>query len=133
MFHGLVGVVLGPACLHPYIPANTPTQFLQALVERCKSILTFRAVRSPVHEDTDPPHTLVLLRAGRERPRGRRAAEQRDELAAFHLRGHSITSSAPAESPIGTSIPSARAVLRLSTNSNLTIWITGSSPGLSPL
>ena len=38
-----------------------------------------------------PPHPLALLRARREWPRGSRAAEQRDELAAFH---HSITSSA---------------------------------------
>jgi len=35
---------------------------------------------------------LDLLRARRERPRNRRAAEQRDELAASHR--HSITSSA---------------------------------------
>src|SRR6516162_7112039 len=35
-----------------------------------------------------------LLRARRERPRHRRAAEQRDERAARHLRAHSITLSA---------------------------------------
>ena len=35
-------------------------------------------------------HALALLRTRRERPRRRRAAEQRDELAAFH----SINSSA---------------------------------------
>jgi hypothetical protein len=46
-----------------------------------------------------------LLRARRDRPR-RRAAEQRDELAACH----SITSSAMVRSPGGTSMPSARAV-----------------------
>ena len=39
-----------------------------------------------------------LLRARRERPRGRRAAEQRDELAP----PHSITSSARASSVGGT-------------------------------
>jgi len=38
-----------------------------------------------------------LLRARRERPRGRRA-EQRDEVASLHLRGHSMTSSARASS-----------------------------------
>src|SRR5215510_8807080 len=47
--------------------------------------------------------------ACRQRPGRRRAAEQRDELAAFH----SITSSARAESVGGTSMPSAFAVLRL--------------------
>ena len=56
-----------------------------------------------------------LLRARRERPRGRRAAEQRDELAP----PHSITSSARASSVGGTSRPSALAVLRLMSSSNL--------------
>ena len=50
-----------------------------------------------------------LLRPRRERPRRRRAAEQRDELAPLH----SITSSARASSVGGTSRPSALAVLRL--------------------
>ncbi len=53
---------------------------------------------------------LGLLRPRRERPRGRRAAEKRDELAAL---AHSITSSARASSVGGTSRPSALAVLRL--------------------
>jgi hypothetical protein len=43
-------------------------------------------------EHADAPHPLTLLRAPRKRPRGRRAAEQSDELAA----SHSITSSARA-------------------------------------
>jgi len=43
------------------------------------------------HQHADPPHALALLRARRERPRDRRAAEQRDELATLD---HSITSSA---------------------------------------
>jgi hypothetical protein len=34
-----------------------------------------------MHEHPDPPHPLGLLRVRRERPR-RRAAKQRDELAA---------------------------------------------------
>ena len=34
-----------------------------------------------LREHTDPPHPLRLLRPRRERPRRRRAAEQRDELA----------------------------------------------------
>src|SRR5215470_10227038 len=37
--------------------------------------------RSCVHEHADASHTLALLRAPRERPRCRRAAEQRDERA----------------------------------------------------
>src|SRR5262249_52258261 len=58
--------------------------------------------------------TLALLRARRERPRCR-AAEQRDELPPLH----SITSSARCWKNKGTSMPSAVAVLRLITSSNL--------------
>jgi hypothetical protein len=35
-----------------------------------------------VHQHPNAPHALALLRARRERPRGRRAAQQRDEIAA---------------------------------------------------
>src|SRR5258706_12284683 len=56
-----------------------------------------------------------LLRARRERPRSRRAAEQGNELTPLH----SITSSAMESTPGGTSMPSACAVCRLMTNSNL--------------
>ena len=59
----------------------------------------------------------------------RRAAEQRDELAPLH----SITSSARASSVGGTSRPSALAVLRLMTSSNLVGACTGRSAGFSPL
>src|SRR5262249_29656718 len=78
-------------------------------------------------EESDPRHLARLLRAHRERPRGR-AAEQRDELPPFH----SITSSARASSVRGTSRPSALAVLRLSTSSNLVGCSIGRSPGLAP-
>jgi hypothetical protein len=46
---------------------------------------------SGLHTDkADTQRLWLLLRARRERPRSRRAAEERDELAALH----SITSSA---------------------------------------
>jgi hypothetical protein len=46
------------------------------------------------HQNADAPHPFALLCARRERPRGRRAAEQRDELAAFQLiELHSIPAS----------------------------------------
>src|SRR5262249_29557581 len=70
-----------------------------------------------------------LLRARRERPRGRRAAEQRYELAP----SHSITSSASCCNCRGTLRPRAFAVLRLITSSNLVGCSTGRSAGLSPL
>src|SRR5213076_73549 len=58
--------------------------------------------------------SIALLRPCRERPCGRRAAEQRDELAAVH----SITSSASASNLSGISRPSAFAVLTLTTSGN---------------
>src|SRR6516164_8392357 len=81
----------------------------------------------------EPNHRHVrLLRARRERPRRRRAAEQRDELAPFHLRGHSITSSARASSVGGFSSRIALAVLRLTTSLNFVGICTGRSAGFSP-
>src|SRR5262249_27367483 len=71
-----------------------------------------------------------LLCARRERPRGHRAAEKRDELAASD---HSITSSARASSVGETSNPSARAVTRLMTNSNLVACTTGRAAGFAPV
>src|SRR5262249_44914557 len=79
-------------------------------------------------KETDSRQLARLLRARRERPRGR-AAEQRDERAP----SHSITSSARASSVGGTSMPSARAVGRLMTKSNLVGCTTGRSAGLAPL
>ena len=82
------------------------------------------------HQHADAPHPLRLLRARRERPRERRAAEKRDDLAAPD---HSITSSARASRDGGTSRPSALAVLRLITSSYLVGACTGRSAGFSPL
>src|SRR5215831_9990046 len=65
-----------------------------------------RAILAKPAQHADAPHAFGLLRPRRERPRSR-AAEQRDELAAFDLRTHSITSSARASSVGGTSRPSA--------------------------
>ena len=89
---------------------------------------SFPVTRGLVDEYADPPNPLRLLRVRRERPRHRRAAEQR-ELAAG---AHSITSSASARSLSGTSIPSALAVLRLITKENLVGCTTGKSVGLAP-
>src|SRR5215468_12197698 len=63
----------------------------------------------------DTPHAIGLLRARRERPSRRRAADERDEVAT----PHSITSSASAKSLSGMARPSALAVLRLITSSYL--------------
>jgi hypothetical protein len=54
----------------------------QRLSERQKAGLSRRIVRGCVHEHADAPHSLALLRARRERPRGgRAAAKQDDEIA----------------------------------------------------
>src|ERR1700730_15199296 len=85
------------------------------------------------NQHADPPHAIALLAAPRARPkqrrRGRRTAQERDELAALH----SITLSARTRIESGTVRPSAFAVLRLMTNSNLVGCSTGRSAGLAPL
>src|SRR5215510_8020631 len=60
----------------------------------------------------------------------RRAAEQRDEVAALH---HSITSSARKSKDSEIVNPNALAVLRLMTSSNLTGRWIGKSAGPVPL
>src|SRR6516162_3122125 len=74
-------------------------------------------------QEREAPHRLLLYYT----------AEQRDELAALHLRARSITSSARASSVGGTSRPRALAVLRLITSSYLVGACTGRSAGFSPL
>src|SRR6185312_7888588 len=103
-----------------------PAQFLKSLQERCYPRPRFCVVGGS-HENSDQRHTLWLLRPHRPRPRSR-AAEQRDELSAFH----SITSSARASRIDGTSRPSALAVLRLIMSSNPVACWTGRSPGFAP-
>ena len=56
-------------------------QLLQPLQERRYSGLPFRIVLGQVRKHADATHSLRLLRARRERPCRRRAAEQRDEVA----------------------------------------------------
>src|SRR5262249_62371564 len=70
--------------------------------------------------------------ARRGAARGRRAAKQRDELAAFELRAHSISSSARPLNGSGTVMPSALAVLRLMYSSTFVPCWTGRAAGFSP-
>src|SRR5262245_8341678 len=119
-----VVLVLRPAILDHDILALDVTGFTNALPEGGQITCTIGKRRNA--EETDHRH-CALLRACRERPRGR-AAEQRDEIAAFH----SITSSARASTDEGTSSPSALAVVRLMKRSNLVGCSTGSSAGFAP-
>src|SRR5262249_53958570 len=102
---------LRPAVFDRHVPALDIARLLQALTE-CIQHGPVSLERCAV-EEPDHRHRALLC-AGRERPRSRNA-DQYDELAPVH----SITSSASASSLSGTWRPSALAVLRLSTSSNL--------------
>src|SRR5262249_1062848 len=121
-----IDIVLAPAGLDPHI-AVAPAQLLQDLPERRYAGLTLWIVHGHVHQHADPAHLLGLLRVRRERPRGR-AADERDEIAPFH----SITSSARASNMGGMVRPSALAVIKLMTRSNLVGCSTGKSAGFAP-
>src|SRR5262245_17041086 len=103
-----------------------PAAFAQLLHKRGHPLAIGR--RCGLAQVPDGRQLPRLLRARRERP-CRCNAEQRDELAPLH----SITSSARASTLAGISMPSALAVLRLSTVSYLVGACTGRSAGLSPL
>src|SRR3954462_987901 len=91
--------------------------------------MLYRVSRGAAHQHADAARSLGR---GDTRPvqSGSRhcRTDKRDELAPLH----SITSSANASSIGGTSSPSALAVLRLITSSNLVGCWTGSSAGLAP-
>src|SRR5215468_10684225 len=117
-------IIVGPTILDRDILTIDVTGLPHAAIE-CSELLAPGSGRAAV-EESDNRHRL--LRTRRERPCSR-AAEQSDERAPLH----SITSSASASSVGGMSRPSAFAVLRLITNSNLVDCIIGSSAGVSPL
>src|SRR5215469_15266195 len=83
------------------IAAFRPSTLFQPLPECREASLGLRIVLGERHEHADAPHSLALLRARRERPRDRPAAEERDELATLH----SITSSASASNLSDTWTP----------------------------
>src|SRR5215475_9990258 len=90
-----------------------------------------RVRRCGVEEPNHRHHRL--LRARRDRPTGRRTAEQRNEVATLHVCAHSITSSA-SESKLSEIVTlSSLAVFMLITSSNLTTCCTGKSAGFAPL
>src|SRR6516162_3298798 len=128
-----INVARSPVIVHLDVACFRPTQVLQRLAESRNARLCLRIALGKAHQHADPPHPVGLLRARRERPSGCRAAKQRDELAAHHLRAHSITLSARPSSESGNVIPSALAVLRLIKSSTLVACCTGRSAALSPL
>ena len=62
-----------PADVDPHISTVSPAQLLHALLECREASLTLWVVGGPVHEYTDAPHPLRLLRARRHRPHNRAA------------------------------------------------------------
>src|SRR6516225_10621033 len=100
------------------------SRFLLAPVKRRQNMLCERTVRV----GAEKPNDRHRLRARRERPHRGRAAEQRYERAALH----SITSSARSRNDSGIVSPSAWAVVRLMTRSNLVGCSIGISLGFAP-
>jgi hypothetical protein len=99
-------------------------------------------VRLAIHRMTGPSRLVVLgcqyadaansprlLREAGDRPQYPRATDQRNEIAP----PHSITSSATAINVVGMVMPSAFAVFKSITSSNLVGRWTGRSPGFSRL
>jgi hypothetical protein len=83
VFVNIVGIAAAPAVIDSDVLAGGPTQLLETLRKRREAGLGFRIVSRDGHQHADAPHSVGLLCARRERPRGRCAAEKRDELAAF--------------------------------------------------
>ena len=121
-----------PPKIDANVAARGPAQPFKPLLKRHQARRSFRIAFGACTDDADAVDFSRLLRARCERPRARRrrATKSRDELAPSH---HSITSSARADSPGDTSMPSIFAVFKLITNSNLVGCITGRSLGLAPL
>src|SRR5262245_3275353 len=100
-----------------------PAQLVKPVQQRGEPAARLSRFRS-AHQHDDPanisrPPPRCILRGG---------ADKDDEIPAFH----SITYSAWASSAGGILMPSAFAVLRLITSSNLVDSITGRSAGLDP-
>jgi hypothetical protein len=74
-----------PPNIHPNIPTIGPTQLSERSREAGKPEGSLGIIFDEPHEHAHTPHPIRLLCARRERPCDRRAAEQRDEVAAFYL------------------------------------------------
>src|SRR5262249_42053783 len=119
-------LVLGPPVFDRHVFALDIAGIFESLAECAQTVRV--VVRRCGIEPPDHRHRW-LLRARCQWPRRRRPAEQRHELAPLH----SITSWTRACTVPGTVRPSALAVLRLTTKSNLVGCWTGRLAGFSPL
>jgi hypothetical protein len=110
----------------PIIPVKLITRPIMTSLSAIADPPCLRFIRSLVGTATDP-----AFWSGQPKIEPVNPNRTDDELAA--LKSHSITSSARAIRVGRTVMPSALAVLRLSTNSNFVGCITGNSAGLAPL
>jgi hypothetical protein len=74
--------VTGQPEVHPQVAAIGPTQVRKRLRERRDAKLPLRIVFVAPHKHADAPYAVALLRARRQRPCRRRAADKRDEQLA---------------------------------------------------
>ena len=79
-----------PAIVDSDVAALRPPKLLESLPECGDEGLPFPVALGKPHQHTDPPHTVGLLRARRNRPRDRRA-NKREELAPSHSRPPELT------------------------------------------
>src|SRR5215471_3247289 len=120
-------LALRPAVFDQHVLALDIAGVFEALAE-CAQAVRVRVVRRCGVEEPNHGHRRLLSMRSK-RPRHRRTAEQRDELAALH----SITSSARASNASGTVKPSALAVFILMISSKWVGCSTGRSAGRAPL
>src|SRR5262249_17365024 len=125
----LIRVVGRKAMVNADITIYRPSEPVEPLLECPEARLHSRIILGIARQHADPSYLLGLLRARRDRPGCRRAAEQGEELAG----SHSIPWSAVASSVAGTSMPIVLAVCRLIPSSYLVGACTGRSLGFSPL
>src|SRR5262245_15316996 len=106
----LLGAAAGPTHVNLYVATVVPAELLEALPEGLQLALTLWIRFQPDVDNRDATHGLLSARG--ERPRRRRTAQKRDELAP----PHSITSSARKRNAGGTESPMAFAAFRLTTS-----------------
>src|SRR6516165_12039596 len=75
-----VNVARSPVIVRPDVACFRPTQVLQRLAESRNARLCLRIALGKAHQHADPPHPVGLLRARREWPSQRRAAERYQQL-----------------------------------------------------
>jgi hypothetical protein len=75
-----VCIGIAPTIINSNIAAILPAELLKALLKKVDARTDIGIAFGDRHQHADVPHPLALLRARRERPRGR-AAEQDDEIA----------------------------------------------------